>query len=308
MIFTGLLLNSMKSRKVFIIGHRGFIGSEIFNQIKTKIDKLEGYSTKELDLTKPKSLVFLKEKLTKDTILIITASINREMGDSIENMQIHIDMLINLAQILKEVPIKKCVYLSSIDVYGYPSKLPINENSPVNPQTYYGIAKLTCEKLLSKVCKETDIPLLILRYNGIFGSGQKITGYGLNNFIKSIIDQQKVNIWGDGNEKRDPVYVVDLARIIINLTLGKAEGIFNIASGKSLSFKQMINVIRKISPKKFKIAYKKRTSPPFNQKYDIKKLKEYLPDLKFMPLDKAIQETFIYYQNQYEKGETLKYA
>lgn len=298
----------MKSKKIIIIGHRGFIGSEIFNQLKSKKNKLVGFSSKELDLKNSKTLAPLKKKLSEDSILIVTASINRELGDNLKNMVTHISMLTNLARILGKTKIAKCVYLSSIDVYGYPDKLPVDENSPANPQSLYGIAKYACEKTLAKVCTETETPFLILRYNGIFGPGQKITGYGVNNFIKSIIDQKKVYIWGDGAETRDPVYVADLAKIIISLVFNKAEGIFNIASGKSLSFMQILNIIRKVSPIPFKIIHKKRTSPSFSQRYNTKKLKKVLPIFGFTPLDKAIKDTFAFYQSQLKKGEKLNYA
>lgn len=298
----------MRDLHVVIIGHTGFIGQEIFRQLANKVSDLEGYSSADFDLSDATSMIQLGPRLTTDTILIVTAALNREKGDTIEIMQKHIGMMANLAKALELYPPAKCVYLSSADVYGRPGKLPITEKTPVNPQSFYGIAKFVCERILQKVADDKKFPLLILRYNGIFGPGQKNTGYGANSFIKSAIQEGKVRIWGDGSEKRDAVYVFDLARIIVDLSLGQAEGIFNIATGKSISFEEMVNTLGKISHGPPQVIAKERTSPAFDQKFKITKLKRYLPNFRFTPLEKALKATYQFYKEKAEQGELFVYS
>ncbi|MBI4039347.1 SDR family oxidoreductase [Candidatus Daviesbacteria bacterium] len=297
----------MKDIRVVVIGHTGFIGQEIFRQLVNKVSDLEGYSTADFDLSDSTSIIQLGPRLTTDTILIVAAALNREKGDTIEIMQKHIGMIANLAKVLELYPSTKCVYLSSADVYGRPEELPITEKTPVNPQSFYGIAKFTCEKILQKVANDKKFSLLILRYNGIFGPGQKNTGYGPNNFIKSAIQEGKVRIWGDGSEKRDAVYVFDLARLIVDLSLGQAEGIFNVATGKSVSFEDIVNTLGKISHGPFQVIVKERTSPALDQKFKITKLKKYLPRLRFTPFEKALKATYQFYKEKAEQGELFVY-
>lgn len=280
----------MKQR-IFIIGHTGFIGKAISKELTARKMKFLGIATKECDLRKPQSVSYLARILKKDVIVIITASINRELGDTLNNMQTHINMIANIARALESNPVKKCVYLSSADVYGHPRKLPITEESTINPQTYYALAKYTCEKTLEATAQKFNFPLLVLRYNGVFGPGQTNIGYGPNAFIQSLLEDGVIKLWGNGKERRDSIYVKDLAKVIVKLCVGNASGVYNIATGKSRSFRNMIEILQQIFPKKIKIISKKRTSPQFDQVFDSTKLKTKLARFHFMTMKQALEET-----------------
>lgn len=287
--------------QVLVIGHTGFIGRSIVEYLNLKRIKFQGIATKECDLKEPQSVNYLSELFKKNTTVIITVAINRELGDTIENMQTHINMLANVARVLESHPVKKCVYLSTSDVYGTSDKLPITEQTPVNPKTYYAIAKYCCEEFLKITAQKVKVPLLILRYGGVFGPGQKNIGYGLNFFIKGILEEEKVKLWGNGKELRDTVYVKDLAKIIVELSLQKITGVYNIATGKSRSFVDMIKILKKISPKKFKTEGRKRTRPAFDQVFNISELKKSLPNVYFTPTREALKQTLKFNQ---ELGDT----
>lgn len=280
--------------QVLVIGHTGFIGKAIVEQLSSKKIKHKGVASREVDLKTPESVKVLLRLFNKNTTLIITAALTRELGDTLENMETHIKMISNIARALGKKPVKKCVYLSTCDVYGKvtPEKLPITENTNAIPQTYYAIAKYCNEKLLEITCQNLKIPFLVLRYNGVYGPGQKNIGYGQNFFIREIKELGVVKIWGDGKELRDTVYVKDLAKIITNLSLNNAQGIFNIATGKSYSFIEILKVLKNISHKKFKIVKRKRTSPTFDQVFNISKLKKSIPKIYFTPIEKALEETY----------------
>lgn len=278
--------------QVLLLGHTGFIGSHIFQVLQNKNIPTQGIATKDVNLLNPKSINYLSKKLTKNTIIIITAAINRELGDNLKTFQDNIKMITHVSLALESINIKRCIYLSTADVYGIAPKLPITEETPVAPQTYYATAKYTCEQVLQITCKKNNIPLLVLRYNGIFGPGQKNIGYGPNYFIKSIAGSGVVRIWGNGKELRDTLYVKDLAKIICALSLGNAKGIYNIAAGKSQRFIDMLTQLKKISRKKFKIEKRKRTSQAFDQVFEISKLKKKLPLFKFTPIKVALEETW----------------
>lgn len=276
--------------QVLVIGHTGFIGKSIVEYLNLKKIKFVGVASKECDLRKSKSSSYLAKLFTKNTTLIVTAAINRELGDTVTNMHTHIKMIANIAKALQISPIRKCVYLSTTDVYGKSNKLPITELTPLGPKTYYAIAKYCSENILQIIARNTRLPLLIFRYNGVFGPGQKNIGYGPNFFIKSILEEGVVKLWGNGQELRDTVYVKDLTRIIVELSFKNSTGIYNIATGRSRSFIEMINMLKEITPKKFKIVKSKRTTPIFNQTFDISNIKRQL-EISFTPMDKALAET-----------------
>lgn len=280
----------MQKVNLVLLGHTGFIGKEIFSQLRVKKITVRGFSSKEINLFSPSSVRLLQNLLNKETILIVASAITRELGDNISSMQKNIQIISNIALAIEKSPIKKCVYLSTADVYGKPNG-PISEKLPLNPQTYYALAKICSEKILEITLNKTQTPLLIFRYNGVFGPGQKNIGYGPNYFIHSILNEGSVKIWGDGKEMRDSLYVKDLAKIIISLSLSNTSGIYNIATGKSRAFVDILKIIRKVSSIKFTIQERDRTSSSFNQIFDTSKLKKALPAVTFTPLEKVIEET-----------------
>lgn len=278
--------------QILLLGHTGFIATHIFEALRANGNKVRGFDREDIDLLLPSSTIRLTKLLASKDILIITAAINRELGDNLETMQDNIKMISNVGRALENQQVKKCVYLSTADVYGRPDHLPITEQTPVTPKTYYAIAKYCCESLLEETCRKASISLLILRYNGVFGPGQRNIGYGPNAFIRSILEERVVRLWGKGQELRDTLYVKDLARIICRLSLGKESGIYNIAKGKSLSFAKMVKMLQKVSPKKFNIIHRKRTGPSFNQVFNITKLKSALPKFPFTTMEQALRETY----------------
>lgn len=282
----------MQNTKIVLLGHTGFIGKEIFRQLKQRKIPVSGISSKKINFLKSDSPKKLKGHLSKNTVIIVAMAITRELGDNLQTLEGNIKIITNVARALENQEIKKCVYLSTADMYGRPENLPINERSTINPQTYYAVAKYTCETILQIVAQKCDFPLLILRYNGVFGPGQKNIGYGLNYFIKSIKEDGVVKIWGNGKELRDSLYVKDLAEIISRLSLANTSGIYNIAKGESIPFVDMLNLLKKNSLKKFGVEKRKRVSPAFNQIFDISKLKKVIPGFKFTPIEKSLYETY----------------
>lgn len=276
---------------ITLLGHTGFIGQTVYKLIKAKGLKITGISSKEINFLHKNSSSKLLPFLGDDTTLIISIAINRELGDNVETLQQNIKIISNIAKALTQKPIKKCVYLSTADIYGHPNET-ISENTAIDPKTYYAISKFCCEKILEVATEQTGIPLLILRYNGVWGPGQKNIGYGINFFIDSINKEGRVTFWGRGEEERDALYVKDLSKIIVDISLSKSRGIYNIARGKSISFADMVRFLKKLSPKKFRIYFKKRTTPNFNQKFNIEKLKKTLPKIYFTPLETSLKETF----------------
>lgn len=288
----------MKNKQVVLLTHSGFIGKALSKQLRLLKIGTTGLSSKNVDLRKPESLKILSQYFNSNLILIITASINREYGDTLETLLDNVSMIFNVSKVLLQKPVKKCVYLSSADVYGRPPKtLPITEGVEVAPSTYYAISKYSSELILQQVCRLQKIPLLTVRFNGVYGPGQKNIGYGANYFIKSILKDRQIEIWGDGKELRDPIYIRDLAKIICQLSLSKSQGVYNIATGKSLSFLEIIEMLKIISPKEFKVLHKKRTSSKFDQMFNITKLTSTLKDLKFTNMEKALSETYQFYAN-----------
>ena len=110
------------------------------------------------------------------------------------------------------------------------------EDSKIHPSSVYGITKQTQESLVMTVSPTVGIAPVALRYQNVFGPGQSLTNpyTGILSIFSTLIRQGKtINVFEDGLESRDFVYVDDAVRATVQAALDpRAEGqIFNVGSG-----------------------------------------------------------------------------
>lgn len=123
------------------------------------------------------------------------------------------------------------VYASSIQVYGRPEHLPVDEDHPKRPFTTYGVAKLCAEHYLRIACETMRAPLAILRVAFAYGPGQH-TGNVIPRFLQALRRGEPPRVHGSGAGIRDDIYVEDIARSIERCLEVGVDGVFNIASGR----------------------------------------------------------------------------
>jgi len=279
-------------QNILILGGSGFIGSNLVKELSDHKVDYKQFSSKEINLLNSTSSK-LGPHINSTSCLVILSAVTRQNGNNLETCELNIKMALNLANLLSTFPVGRCIYISSCDVYGIPEKLLIDERTSINPQTFYAVSKYTSEKILENKTKRLGIKFTVLRFNGIFGPGQKNTQYGINQFIKSILEHGEITLWGKGEELRDFVYVKDLVKLITKFAIGNyKEGVYNLVSGKSITFKEVAMKVGRETQKKYKLVYKKRTGPNFDQKFNNRKIKEIFPSFKFTNTLIAIKETY----------------
>lgn len=114
--------------------------------------------------------------------------------------------------------------------------MPTDEESKIHPSSVYGITKQVQEQLVMTVCPLLGIEPVALRYQNVYGPGQSLvnpyTGI-LSIFSNLIMNGKPINIFEDGLESRDFVYiddVVDATKLAIAHP-NASNGIFNVGSG-----------------------------------------------------------------------------
>jgi nucleoside-diphosphate-sugar epimerase len=198
-------------------------------------------------------------------------------------------MAATVARALERQP-APCVYISSDAVYGFDVN-PVTEETAVAPGGYYALAKYTGEKLLEYAAGAKGLPLLSLRVAAVFGPGDPHGSYGPNGFARSLARDRSIRIFGQGEEERDHVHVDDVARLTVALMRAGASGVFNIATGRSQSFAQVIEAIRKLVPYEVAVTNAPRKSPITHRSYDITRLEQAVPGVRFTPLEDGLRAT-----------------
>jgi UDP-glucose 4-epimerase len=149
-----------------------------------------------------------------------------------------------LLESYKNTSLKKFVYASSSSVYGDVS-LPMREDMRLQPVSPYGVTKLAAEHLCYLYWKNFGLPAVSLRYFTVYGPRQR-PDMAINKFVKAILDEKPITLYGDGTQTRDFTYISD----IVDANLKAAEKgtpglVFNIGGGSRITVNDLIRELEK---------------------------------------------------------------
>ncbi len=152
----------------------------------------------------------------------------------------------------------KIIYASSSSVYGNPEKTPIAEDSKRTPINPYGNTKLEDEFLAEKYV-ENGVSIIGLRYFNIYGKGQTGSYAGvITKFINNLKEKRQPVIFGNGEQKRDFIFVEDVARAnIAAMKSNVKNGFFNVGTGMVTSIKQLADQMIELSGLELEPKYEK---------------------------------------------------
>ena len=279
--------------KIIILGSTGFVGSALLDIFESIPDiEVLGLSSSTLDLSKDHAVKELGKIITRNTVIICTVRASKDL-EQFESFQKDTAIIKNIGRVLSQNQVRKCIYLSGGPVYDdNKTDLNITEESPIAPTSLYAAAKLAGENILRIVGKQTGIPVLILRPCKIYGPGG--SDYGPDSFIKSLILNEKVRLFGDGTEKRNHLYVGDLAELIKRFAFNTAEGTYNLVSGSYHTYTDILAYLRILYKQDFEVEEIPRTRKKVDLNINMDKLKSSIPDFIFTPIEKGLEQTFYF--------------
>ncbi len=252
---------------------------------------LVGVSSREIDLCDVSSIDALASLCNSSTTLVVCSGIKRQFGDTAEIFYQNLRMIENLSMFIDSNQIKHLIYLSSSSVYGESNhNLAIRESTIVDPQTYYGLGKFSSESMLKIAMKNKNskIPFAILRLPLVYGVGDVSEGYGPADFVSRIMTGRTVNIWGDGKELREFVFVDDVARLVNEVIRTNFNGLINVATGISHTYCEVISTLLARINKPIAIEYRERTRPCVDHKFNTKNLVASFQQFKFSSLEEGL--------------------
>lgn len=250
--------------KVMVTGGAGFIGSHIVDELLREnyqvviVDNLvtgrEGRIPAEASFYKADIRTSLENIFTieKPDIIIHQAaqvSVSNSVSDPLYDAEQNILGTVNLLNCAVKFNIKKFIFASSAAIYGNPHFLPITENHPSQPLSFYGLSKLTAESYIQMFADYHDLPYSIMRYSNVYGTRQDAYGEAgvIAIFKERILAGESPSVYGDGNQTRDFIYVKDVARANVAAITNKNSGIYNISSHERISVLGLIKEFEKIT-------------------------------------------------------------
>lgn len=254
---------SQEHRDVLVFGAGGFIGATAVRHLRASGWNALAYTRQECDLTDAAAVKEVFAKRTTPCRVLLCGCVSRHFEDSFATLVKNIAMVENFVRAVEPGQVLSCVYLSSTDIYGNHPALPITEETSALPEFYYGASKLANEVLLLRAGL-TDFPTACLRLPGIYGptdQGHSMLGM----FARRVLRGQELTIFGDGSTLRDFVLVTDLCRIIEALLGRPHHGVLNVATGKSMTLLDIMQLLAKTAGRELNLRY----APPGPRSHDL---------------------------------------
>lgn len=147
----------------------------------------------------------------------------------------------------------KIINISTLDVYAADIER-ISEESEIKPISLYASSKLYCEEMVKQLAIKKNINYVNLRVGHVYGPGEEKYKKVIPVAIQNILKDQPLELFGDGNDIRSFIFINDVVRSIINSIEAQIANIdINVVSGTSISIKDLLNKLIKISGKNVEI-------------------------------------------------------
>jgi len=171
------------------------------------------------------------------------------MRDPVRDLELNTVSQLRFLLALREIcPGVRVVYASTRQVYGVPQYLPINESHPINPIDFNGIHKHAAASYHRLLTAGGEIDASILRLTNSYGPRMalNIPEQGvLGHFFRRALLGEDIEVFGDGKQLRDPVYVDDIVDAF--LLAGDRKGLpgmnMNVGGRDALSLAEMAGVL-----------------------------------------------------------------
>jgi UDP-glucose 4-epimerase len=187
-----------------------------------------------------------------EVVFHLAASVGnkRSIDLPIEDTEINVVGTLRVLEAARKHGVRKVVASSSAGIFGELKTLPIREDHPVEPDSPYGASKLCEEKQCLVYAKLYGFESICLRYFNVYGPNQRFDAYGnvIPIFIFQMLRDQRLTIFGDGEQTRDFVNVRDVVQANIRAAGERGvSGAFNIGSGTRISINRLVEKLKSAS-------------------------------------------------------------
>lgn len=250
--------------RILVTGGAGFIGSHLVEALLAKgykvrvLDNLSSGKVSNLPMDNANLNLVVGDVADSAAVsqamrdcsavvhLAAVASVQASVDDPVSTHQSNFVGTLNVCENMLKAEIKRVVFASSAAIYGNNGEgSAIDENTAKSPLTPYASDKLASEYYLDFYRREHGLEPVILRFFNIFGPRQDPSSpYSgvISIFTERAMNRQPVSIFGDGEQTRDFVYVLDLVSILLQAVEASEpqSGAVNIGLSRSTSLNDLI--------------------------------------------------------------------
>ena len=323
------------NKKVVVTGCSGFIGFHLSNSLLDSdhtvigIDSLNNAYDVKLkekrleELNKKENFLFLnnnlseknsldevkKHELTTFYHLAARAGVRQSFLDPNSYIEDNTLATTNISNFCKEMSVKDLILASTSSIYGDSGEnLMVEEkDEKIKPPSVYASTKLSGESLSKIILEDTSTNLIISRFFTVYGPYGR-PDMSILRFVHWIINEEKVQVFGDGEQRRSFTYVKDVVDALLKMSGLEKSHTFNVGSNMTVSLNDVIKLIEEYSGKSANIenlerAYKDPDVVRPNLE-NIKKIIGWEPTTK---IEEGVEKTVAWYKKNEEYLKDLVY-
>jgi len=157
-----------------------------------------------------------------------------------------------LLEAAKDRPLKRFVFASSSSVYGDSLSLPTGEEAGFAPVSPYGVSKLAGDQLCRLYHRNFDVPTVALRYFTVYGPRQR-PDMAFHRFLKALLQDQAIRIFGDGSQSRDFTFVGDIVEGTLAALEGRPGQAYNLGGNRPVELKEVVGLMESLTGRKARL-------------------------------------------------------
>ncbi|MCL4457696.1 MAG: GDP-mannose 4,6-dehydratase [Nitrospirae bacterium] len=244
--------------------------------------------------------------VSKGIDIVIHLAANTGVAPSVDDpradMETNIIGTFNMLESAKQNGITKFIFASSGAPLGEVDP-PIHEGKVPKPVSPYGASKLAGEGYCCAYFRTFGLKTVSLRFGNVYGPRSKHKSSVVAKFFKSALKGEPLEIYGDGNQTRDFIFIDDLVRAVLLAAASEVGGeVFQIATYKETTVNEIAEKIKDIVERRTgiiaRIVYGQCRAGDVRRNYsDISKAEKMLGFKPLYDLEAGIEKTFDYFLN-----------
>mgnify|MGYP003625683326 CR=1 FL=1 len=280
--------------RVVVIGAGGFVGSSIVTAARERGFPVLPLGRGEVDLLADGSGDVLKGLLKPGDAVVFVSAL-APCKDYVM-FEANIRMAKNALDGLAGQPLSQLLYISSDAVYS-DFDGPLTEASVTAPDNLHGQMHVARETMFAAALADAnpDTVFAALRPTLIYGAGDPHNGYGPNRYRRLVLAGEKIALFGNGEERRDHVSVLDVAELAVRMIERRTAGALNATTGHVASFRELAEMTIGFSDQAIEIESLPRSGPmPHNgyRPFDPAEVLRLFPDFAFTGLEAGLRAAF----------------
>lgn len=278
-------------KRVVVLGARGFVGTALMAELAHAGIPALGLGRADLDLTAPDAERNLAALLESDDALVMLAAITPDRTRRVPALMANLRMAETVCAALERQAPAHFLYFSTAAVYRGGSL--ITEQTPAEPSDLFGMMHLTREMMFRTVCPAPVAVLRLAVAHGPLMSAQQsahATAFGANRMRSIAREDGVIRLAGTGEDRRDHIWIRDIAVLARRVLQRRSAGLLNVASGRSVSQLELAQMIASRFDPPARVELGHRDHPVTHQEFDNAQLRQAFPDFRFTPLDVSLSE------------------